>query len=102
MWSADIALKPHYVVDPSKHLPSQHSNPVRDDDEIVGFEIATEKLIWHLTRGTSELDVIPIVGMGGQGKTTIARMVYDDKIIVSHFDIQSWCVIFKDITGDIY
>ncbi|KAM3249947.1 hypothetical protein P3L10_011717 [Capsicum annuum] len=89
MWSADIALKPHYVVDPSKHLPSQHSNPVRDDDEIVGFEIATEKLIWHLTRGTSELDVIPIVGMGGQGKTTIARMVYDDKIIVSHFDIQS-------------
>ncbi|KAM3357273.1 hypothetical protein P3S68_023987 [Capsicum galapagoense] len=93
MWSADVALKPHYVVDPSKHLPSQHSNPVRDDDEIVGFEIATEKLIWHLTRGTSELDVIPIVGMGGQGKTTIARTVYDDKIIVSHFDIQAWCVI---------
>ncbi|PHT39443.1 hypothetical protein CQW23_23016 [Capsicum baccatum] len=89
MWSADVALKPHYVVDPSKHLPSQHSNPVSDDDEIVG----TEKLIRHLTRGTSELDVIPIVGMGGQGKTTIARTVYDDKIIVSHFDIRAWCVI---------
>ncbi|KAF3637389.1 putative late blight resistance protein -like protein R1B-14 isoform 2 [Capsicum annuum] len=42
MWSADVALKYHYVVEPSKHLPSQHSNPVSDDDEIVGFEIAPE------------------------------------------------------------
>ncbi|KAF3630152.1 putative late blight resistance protein -like protein R1B-14 isoform 2 [Capsicum annuum] len=93
MWSADVALKPHYVVEPSKHLPSQHSNPVSDDDEIVGFEIATEKLIWHLTRGTRALDVIPIVGMGGQGKTTIAGKVYDNKIIVSHFDVRAWCII---------
>ncbi|PHT27312.1 hypothetical protein CQW23_33082 [Capsicum baccatum] len=43
MWFADVALKPYYVEDPSKHLPSQHSNPVSDDDEIVGFDIATEK-----------------------------------------------------------
>ncbi|PHT39475.1 hypothetical protein CQW23_23048 [Capsicum baccatum] len=93
MWSGDVALKPHYVVEPSKHLPIQHSNPMSDDDEIVGFEIATEKLIWHLTRGTRALDVIPIVGMGGQGKTTIAGKVYDNKIIVSHFDVRAWYVI---------
>ncbi|KAF3673459.1 putative late blight resistance protein -like protein R1B-14 isoform 2 [Capsicum annuum] len=93
IWSADVALKPHYVVEPSKHLPNQHSNPVSDDDEIVGFEIETEKLIQYLTRGTSELDVIPIVGMGGQGKTTIARKVYNKDMIVSHFDVQAWCII---------
>ncbi|PHT97442.1 hypothetical protein BC332_33632 [Capsicum chinense] len=52
MWSADVALKPYYVEEPSKHLPSQHRNPVGDDDDIVGFYIATEKVIWHLTRGT--------------------------------------------------
>ncbi|PHU18215.1 hypothetical protein BC332_13910 [Capsicum chinense] len=52
MWSANIALKPYYVVVPSKHLPSQQKNLVCDDDEIVGFDIATEKLIWHLTQGT--------------------------------------------------
>ncbi|PHU18738.1 hypothetical protein BC332_14433 [Capsicum chinense] len=75
MWSADVALKPHYMVDPSQHLSSQHSNPVSDGDEIVGFDIAIEKLVRHLTRGTSELDVIPTVGMEEQGKTTIARKV---------------------------
>ncbi|PHU03577.1 hypothetical protein BC332_28828 [Capsicum chinense] len=76
MWSADVALKPHYVVEPSKHLPSQHSNIVSNDDEIVDFDIAIEKLIRHLTQGTSELDVIPTVGMGEQGKTTIARKIF--------------------------
>ncbi|PHT39477.1 hypothetical protein CQW23_23050 [Capsicum baccatum] len=84
MWSADVALKHHYVVKPSKHLPCQHSNPVSDDNEIVGFEIATEKLIRHLTRETSELDVIPIVGIGEQEKTTIARKVYDKSCKLFH------------------
>ncbi|PHT31358.1 hypothetical protein CQW23_27695 [Capsicum baccatum] len=76
MGGIDVALKPHYVVDPSKLLPSQHSNLVSNDDEIVDFDIETEKLIWHLTQGTSELNVIPTVGMGEQGKMTIARKRY--------------------------
>ncbi|KAF3658456.1 hypothetical protein FXO38_13186 [Capsicum annuum] len=71
--SADAAFKPHYVVEPSKHLPSRHSNIVSNDDEIMGFDIEIEKLIRHLTRGTSELDVIPTVGMGEQGKMIISR-----------------------------
>ncbi|PHT53008.1 hypothetical protein CQW23_07470 [Capsicum baccatum] len=60
----NVALKPYYVVEPSKHLASQHCNPVGDDDDIVGFDIETEKVIRHPTRGTSELDVIPIVEIG--------------------------------------
>ncbi|KAG5584816.1 hypothetical protein H5410_045250 [Solanum commersonii] len=35
-------------------------------EEIVGFGIVAEKLIQSLTRGTNELDVILIVGMGEQ------------------------------------
>ncbi|KAH0750691.1 hypothetical protein KY290_029923 [Solanum tuberosum] len=37
MWSADVALKPCYVIASSKHLPTRHSNPV-NDEEIVGSE----------------------------------------------------------------
>ncbi|MCE3051574.1 hypothetical protein HAX54_050250 [Datura stramonium] len=73
MWSENVALKLCYVVAPSKHLPAQHSNSMNDERQ-VGFGSGHRKMIC-LIRGSNELDVVPIVGMGAQGKTIIARKV---------------------------
>ncbi|KAG5587013.1 hypothetical protein H5410_047447 [Solanum commersonii] len=45
--------------------------------------------------------------MGGQGKTTCARLLYNNKIIVSHFDVRAWCIISqtynrKELLQDIF
>ncbi|KAH0730627.1 hypothetical protein KY289_001815 [Solanum tuberosum] len=91
MWSENLVNRPYSVVEPSKHFPTQYIN-LMNDEEIVGFENDT-RLIQHLIQGRNELDVIPVVGMGGQGKTTYARKLYNSDIIVSHFDVWAWCII---------
>ncbi|PHU02407.1 hypothetical protein BC332_27658 [Capsicum chinense] len=91
-WSDNLALKPCSMVEPSKRQPIQHSD-LMYDEEIVGFHNDMKRIIQHLIQGANELDVVPIVGMGGQGKTTCARKVYNSDAIVSHFDVRAWCII---------
>lgn len=37
--------------------------------------------------------VIPIAGMGGIGKTTVARTIYSKPLIMEHFDVRIWATI---------
>ncbi|KAJ1428457.1 Virus X resistance protein-like, coiled-coil domain [Sesbania bispinosa] len=44
-----------------------------DKVNVVGFEAPTTQLIGYLENGKGERTVISVVGMGGQGKTTLVR-----------------------------
>ncbi|KAM3383091.1 hypothetical protein P3S68_008666 [Capsicum galapagoense] len=61
---------------------------------MVGRDDQRERLLNDLTTGYSgEPKVIPIVGMGGIGKTTLEKEVYNDACIRSHFDVCAWATV---------
>ncbi|XP_057785056.1 putative late blight resistance protein homolog R1B-8 isoform X2 [Salvia miltiorrhiza] len=66
------------------------------DDDVVGFEEDVEVIKDRLCMGSSRLQVIPIVGTGGIGKTTLAKILYNDSLIRKEFSICGWVTISQD------
>ncbi|CAL5379186.1 unnamed protein product [Camellia sinensis] len=43
-----------------------------------------------------KFDIIPIVGMGGIGKTTLVQHIYDHDKVEKHFNMQAWVCVSVD------
>ncbi|PHT61762.1 hypothetical protein T459_34393 [Capsicum annuum] len=72
------------------------STSVVDESEIFGREIEIERLIDCLLSNDANaknLTVVPIVGMGGLGNTTLAKAAYNDKMVTDHFELKAWTCV---------
>ncbi|KAL3825324.1 hypothetical protein ACJIZ3_021353 [Penstemon smallii] len=67
-----------------------------EEADVVGIEKPKKKLIdWLLPTDQLGLKVISVVGMGGLGKTTLVKKVYDDASLKSNFDHHVWITVLE-------
>ncbi|KAB1221490.1 Disease resistance protein RPM1 [Morella rubra] len=64
-----------------------------EEGEVVGIESTRDELVSWLVSGATRRSVISIVGMGGIGKTTLARKVYENEAVKGWFDCRVWITV---------
>ncbi|KAL0007305.1 hypothetical protein SO802_008807 [Lithocarpus litseifolius] len=65
------------------------------EEDVVGREDDKKEIIKLLldANAVENVSIIPIVGIGGLGKTTLAQLIYNDENVKNNFELKLWICI---------
>ncbi|TVU27191.1 hypothetical protein EJB05_29784, partial [Eragrostis curvula] len=75
------------------------SLPIVNSQLVIGRDNEKKKIVSKLVDACEqkEIKVVSIIRLGGSGKTTLAKLVFnDDTIIESHFEVRGWVHVSQE------
>ncbi|XP_062145327.1 putative disease resistance protein RGA3 [Alnus glutinosa] len=73
----------------------EHTHSFVHEEEVIGREDEKKAVLELLLNFDMKenVSIIPIVGIGGLGKTTLAQYVYSEEEVKRHFDLKIWVCV---------
>nr|AAN23093.1 putative rp3 protein [Zea mays] len=67
-----------------------------DETSIFGRDQAKNQIISKLIETDSQQRIVSVIGLGGSGKTTLAKQVFNDGNIINHFEVLLWVHVSRE------
>ncbi|KAL7616329.1 hypothetical protein Lser_V15G03605 [Lactuca serriola] len=105
----EITIKLHDLVDQKNDLGLNvtderstlerrlEENSLVDESKIMGREGDKVTLLGKLLGCDENVSVVSIVGMGGIGKTTLAKVLYNEEKVKDHFELRAWVCVSEEL-----
>ncbi|GMN52868.1 hypothetical protein TIFTF001_022013 [Ficus carica] len=91
------------AVELRRSYPDNEEEEEEEENGVTGLDDTKVALKNRLMEEQNELCAIPIVGTGGLGKTTLAKIVFNDSNVKQHFDCCAWVLISQQyVARDVF
>ncbi|MQL87093.1 hypothetical protein Taro_019643 [Colocasia esculenta] len=79
-------------------LPDATSVIGRDTEKehIIEILLSSADLVAESSSNSKCFSIFPIIGLGGVGKTTIAKLIFNDQNVRKHFELMMWVCVSND------
>ncbi|KAK2440047.1 putative disease resistance protein RGA4 [Trifolium repens] len=106
-----LQLNDRPIENPIVYREQRQTYSFVSEDEVIGRDEEKKCIKRYLldVNATDNVSIIPIVGIGGLGKTALAQLIYNDVDVQRHFELKMWVYVSdefdikkvaQDIIGD--
>ena len=93
----DFELKEEPIDTPSDQFAQRETHSLIGEQNIFGRDKAKNDIVKMISEAaesnSNTLSVLPLIGMGGVGKTALAKLVFNDKSTKDKFDKMLWASV---------